>query len=214
MMMMSCMRDIYSQVVSYRWDSMLYIHVVCVSQTHVCVCLCASLEWLLQRIREWGHLPVDASQRSLGPQCLLYALLLLAARHRRLLPVAQGEDTPTRCHEGQSLPHLTRHTWPSHLSWLDSPELTRLTWADSILLSWPGRAWDSELHWVLMRSYYFVTTRTELYWLDISLIPVEVRLTGVIPALQSCGVSWCIQESSDIWVLGVNRRNDRAHVFL
>lgn len=150
MMMMSCMRDIYSQVVSYRWDSMLYIHVVCVSQTHLCVCLCASLEWLLQRIREWGHLLVDASQRSLGPQCLLYALLLLAARHRRLLPVAQGEDTPTRCHEGQSLPHLTRHTWPDtpelkHLTL--TPELTRLSWAD---LAEPGTASCTEFLWDLI----------------------------------------------------------------
>lgn len=50
-------------------------------------------EWVLQPIREWGHLSVDASQRSPGPQRLLYALLLLAPRHRRLLPVTRGEDT-------------------------------------------------------------------------------------------------------------------------
>lgn len=52
-------------------------------------------EWVLQPIREWGHLSVDASQRSPGPQRLLYALLLLAPRHRRFLPVTRGEDTPT-----------------------------------------------------------------------------------------------------------------------
>lgn len=65
-------------------------------------------EWVLQPIREWGHLSVDASQRSPGPQRLLYALLLLAPRHRRLLPVTRGEDTPA----------------------LDTPESSRQEWAE------------------------------------------------------------------------------------
>lgn len=67
-------------------------------------------EWVLQPIGEWGHLSVDASQRSPGPQRLLYALLLLAPRHRRLLPVTRGEDTPT----------------------LDTPESSHQEWAERL----------------------------------------------------------------------------------
>lgn len=57
-----------------------------------CVCVRVFSEWVLQPVREWGHLLVDASQRSPWPQRLLNALLFLATGHRRLLPVTWGED--------------------------------------------------------------------------------------------------------------------------
>lgn len=72
--------------------------------TNVCylTCVFVSSEWVLQRIRERGCLPPDASQRSPGPQCLLHALLLLAARHCCLLPVTWGKHT---------FPYLSSHSW-------------------------------------------------------------------------------------------------------
>lgn len=95
-------------------------------------------EWVLQPIREWGHLSVDASQRSPGPQRLLHALLLLAPRHRRLLPVTRGEDTPT----------------------LDTPESSHQGWAErfggsSVVFSMlkPANKKKAWLFWLLSVSH-------------------------------------------------------------